>query len=206
MLPLITLDLAELEKFRHGDPAVYKKVYELLKTPLYLFLFSIVRDRSSAEDLAADTFVRLWEKKATMENGGKIKNFLYQVGHNLAVDFLRSKTARSTTLAGDTAFEIADTRPDPLHAMIRAEITDQRTFWYALAVNEIMNDSHEYCKVFKLYHLYGKSTSQIADALNISPRTVLNHLNRARKKLAERITKKGLRSLPLVFIMASLFL
>ena len=205
MLPLIILDLVELEKFRNGDPAIYKKVYDLLKTPLYLFLFSIVKDRSSAEDLTAESFLKLWEERTTIEDSGKIKNFLYLVGFRLAVDFIRSKRARPTILAGDTSYETADIQPDPLHAMIRAEIADQRAFWYALAVDEIMNDSHEYCKVFKLYHLHCKSTSQIADSLNISPRTVLNHLSRARKKLAERIKKKGLKSLPLVFIMASIF-
>lgn len=103
MAPLIDMDPGELEKFRNGDPAAHKKVYECLKTPLYSFIFRIVRDQTTTHDLVADTFVKLIENKARMQGHQNIKNFLYLAGRNLAIDFLRTQRARQAMSIGKTS-------------------------------------------------------------------------------------------------------
>ncbi len=186
MAPLIDMDPGELEKFRNGDPAAHKKVYECLKTPLYSFIFRIVRDQTTTHDLVADTFVKLIENKARMQGHQNIKNFLYLAGRNLAIDFLRTQRARQAMSIGENFPEPPDPQSDPLQAMIRTELNNHQAYLYDLSIKLILNDSHEYTKVFKL-HLKGNSTDQIAAILDISPNTVRNHLRKARTKIAEKL-------------------
>jgi RNA polymerase sigma factor (sigma-70 family) len=185
MALLLDIDPVELEKFRNGDPAAHKKVYECLKTPLYSFIFRIVRDQTMTHDLVADTFVKLIENKARMQSHQNIKNFLYLAGRNLAIDFLRTKRARQSMSIGENFPEPPDPQSDPLQAMIRTELNNQ-AYLYGLSIKLILNDSHEYTTVFKL-HLNGNSTDQIAAILDISPNTVRNHLRKARTKIAEKL-------------------
>jgi RNA polymerase sigma-70 factor (ECF subfamily) len=186
MVPIMNVDPIDLEKFRNGDHAALKKVYEGMKTPLYNFIFRFVKAQATTHDLVGDTFVKLIENKARMQSYQNIKNFLYSAAHHLAIDFLRAQRTRQSTPIGDDFPDPHDPQPDPLQAIVRTELSNHQGYLYDLATKLIMNDSHEYIKVFRL-HLKGNSTDQIAAILNISPNTVRNHIRRARKNIAEQL-------------------
>ncbi len=175
-----------------------------MKTPLYNFIFRIVRDQTTTHDLVGDTFLKLLEKKAQMESYRNIKNFLYLVGRNLAIDSLRYQGIRHSIPLGEDSSDPLDPEPDPLHAILRTELNNHRTYLYEKAIKLIMNDSHEYAKVFRLY-LEGRSTDQIADLLDTSPNTVRNHRRKALKTLAERLLAKGPALLTLPIILNTIF-
>jgi RNA polymerase sigma-70 factor (ECF subfamily) len=203
MALLINVDPIELEKFRDGDLAVFKKVYDCLNEPLFVFLLRIVKDRHAAKDILIEIFARLWLKKARMESSSNIQNFIFKAGRNKAIDHLRSCQTRQSILLGDASHEIADAQPDPHHAMIRAETTNQLTYWYALALDKIMSDNHEYTKVFKLRYLDNKSIAEISGLLDKSPSTVRTQLGTAKTAFAEWLLQQGFESLPVILILSS---
>ena len=61
------------------------------KDDLMYFLYSNVRDINVAEDLTEDTFVLLGTKKPKDKQDCSFKTWLYTIGRNLAIDYLRKR-------------------------------------------------------------------------------------------------------------------
>ncbi len=88
---------AELyERFRQGDKAAFESLVLEYRHSLTLFIRRFVSDMDTAEDLAADVFVKLLVKKPRYKGNASFKTWLFTAGRNLAVDHLR-KHGRTLT-------------------------------------------------------------------------------------------------------------
>jgi RNA polymerase sigma-70 factor, ECF subfamily len=75
---------------RSGDPAALATLYEKLGPSLLGFLQHLLKDRSAAEDLLHDTFLRLFEGRGSYRPRGNLKAWLFTVARRLAMDTLRA--------------------------------------------------------------------------------------------------------------------
>jgi RNA polymerase sigma-70 factor (ECF subfamily) len=64
-------------------------VYEALRSPVYSYLVSILGRPSDAEDLAQETFVRLFQELRSGHVVAHVRTWLFRVAHNLAMDRYR---------------------------------------------------------------------------------------------------------------------
>lgn len=88
---------AELyERFRQGDKAAFESLVLEYRQGLTLFIRRFVGDMDTAEDIAADVFVKLLVKKPRYKGSASFKTWLFTAGRNLAVDHLR-KHGRTLT-------------------------------------------------------------------------------------------------------------
>jgi len=71
--------------------AVY---YQRLQPEIYSYVLKITRDRDAAEDLTADTFERVLEKR-NIYKGPDFRNWAYTIARNLTLDHLRAKGVRT---------------------------------------------------------------------------------------------------------------
>lgn len=78
-----------------GDEQGLAEVIREYKDGLTLYLYSLVGDIHIAEELCEDTFVLLGTKKPKDRHKGSFKTWLYTIGRNRAIDFLRKKTNRN---------------------------------------------------------------------------------------------------------------
>ncbi|MGZ9583074.1 RNA polymerase sigma factor [Paenibacillus marinisediminis] len=72
-----------------GDTDALKDLYDELRYIVYSVALSILRKKSSAEDVLQDTFVRVYEKAATYKSGTNAKAWVISIARNLAYDALR---------------------------------------------------------------------------------------------------------------------
>ena len=127
-----------------------------------------------AEDLVQDTFLQLLEYDVPLEQE-KLASLVYTIARNGVIDYLRHHVR---TLAAQEYFRT--------HTRAQACTTEQQ-----VAVNELERMEMDCLKrmpeqkarVFILYLHEGKSVTEISDALRLSPRTVENHIYRARVDL-----------------------
>src|SRR5438105_8361645 len=75
--------------FKEGNRDAFRLVYQLHHRALYNFVRQLTDDRHEAEDIVADTFVKLWKLKANFETDNNIKAFLYITARNASLNFLR---------------------------------------------------------------------------------------------------------------------
>ena len=94
-------------RFLDGDDNGFVEIVRDYKDGLILYLASFVRNISIAEELTEDTFVRLGIRKPHFSENSSFKTWLYAIGRNVAVDYIR-KQARYDTISIDECAELAD--------------------------------------------------------------------------------------------------
>ena len=72
-----------------GDLKALETLLNRYRKSLYSFLFRITHNETVAEDIVQDTFIKLYDTRKKYKNGMIFRNWLFTIGHNLAIDELR---------------------------------------------------------------------------------------------------------------------
>lgn len=74
-----------------------KIVYEAYLPYIYHIIFEILHNKENTEDVAADFFIKLWEKCGDYKPGGGHRAWLARIAHNMAIDYLRKSRRENLT-------------------------------------------------------------------------------------------------------------
>ena len=156
----------------------FSQIYEQNIEKIYRFVFFKTNSEPLAQDLTAETFIRLW---AQISKGVEIKNpsgFLYKTVRNLLVDYYRSKKKKPINLdemdfVEDEGLNIEDAiyKNDELNK-VKVALTS-------------LNDS--YRQVISLYYIEQESISDVAKSLGKSEAATRVLLHRGIKKLKKHL-------------------
>lgn len=80
-----------VQKALGGDELAFGKIYDLFFDKVYRFIFYRVNHREEAEDLTAETFIRVWNKISEINEVRSFNGWVYQIARNLVVDHYRSR-------------------------------------------------------------------------------------------------------------------
>jgi RNA polymerase sigma factor (sigma-70 family) len=138
-------------------------------------------DNDDAQDIVQEVFLRLWEKRVKWQPVGTVRGFLFGVARNLARNRRRWLSVRGNAASSLRAFLQPVHRPSsPLELLEDAE---QRALLEAM-VARLPKRRKE---VFLLVRLHGFSYGEVAEALDLSPQTVANHVSAALSDLRKMI-------------------
>jgi RNA polymerase sigma factor (sigma-70 family) len=135
------------------------------------YLRRFVRPREAADDLAQEAFLRAFAAEASQKIETP-KAFLFKVAKNLALNELARQSVAATEPLGD--FEGQEVLEDSSQAAVE-DVVDSRERIRLLA-RAIAALPPQCAKVFILRKMQGLSQKEIAARLNISVRTVENHV------------------------------
>ncbi|MDR5860398.1 RNA polymerase sigma factor [Halomonas eurihalina] len=121
----------------------------------------IVHNDALAEDLAQETFLKLWRRP----QGDDTRGLLYRTAQNLAFDYLRAQRVRQRYQQGGQNSEMDDTSPDPETV---AETVER---WESL-VQALETLPSRAQRVFLLNRVDGETYAAIAKTLGVSVSTV----------------------------------
>jgi RNA polymerase sigma-70 factor (ECF subfamily) len=162
------------------SPAAFEALFREHWARVYRILRRLVGDPAEAEDLALETFLRLYRSRPKMDlNGLNIGGWLYRVATNLGLQSIRSwkRRERYEMTAGRDALEAA-AGESPAEILARAE--EQQHVRLALAR---MNERQS--QLLILRHS-GLSYKEIAQALDLSPASIGPLLVRAEREFEKR--------------------
>lgn len=74
-----------------GDEAAFSELYDLYFDKIYRFVYYRVNHKETAEDLVAETFMRVWNQLAKIENVNAFSAWLFQIARNLVIDYYRAR-------------------------------------------------------------------------------------------------------------------
>ncbi|WP_010187353.1 RNA polymerase sigma factor [Sphingomonas sp. PAMC 26605] len=170
-------DSALVARVARGDPAATRLLVSA-KLPRILALAArMLRDTAEAEDVAQETFVRVWRTAAAWQPGrARFDTWLHTVVLNLCRDRLR----RRREVNGDTMPEVADPTPDAEAALIESE----RGYAVAEAIAALPERQRE---AILLVHYQELSGDEAAAALGVSVEAVESLLARGRRTLRARL-------------------
>lgn len=143
---------------------------------VYLFIYYKIRDREEAEDLAQDVFLRLIDYKP-MLCADTMKYFIFTIARNLVNDYLRHQYKKQEVTS--YIYERALTYTHETESQIVAD---------DLATHEkrklgLLPPQRR--TIYAMSRFEDKSISDISSELNLSSRTVENHLFISRKEIRE---------------------
>ena len=168
-----------IARARQGDLRAFEEIVRLYERRVYGVALRIVRAHDVADDVAQEAFVRAWRSLDRFELGRPFGPWVCRIAANLAVNHVRSPRAREEGLPEGHA-ETRGADPGPLAAVLDAE------------AKRVLDDAvaglpAEQRAVFVLRAVEEMSYAEIADALGISPGTVMSRLFRARERLARAL-------------------
>ena len=169
-------------RFLQGDETGLVQIIEIYKDGLILYLNGFVSDLAVAEDLAEDTFLKLVLKKPRFSARSSFKTWLYTVGRNVALDYLRRH--KNAPIPHDSIPPIPAPEADLEQRYIRQE--KKRSVHAAMKTLK-----PEYRQVLWLIYFEGFSCAQAAKILKKSTHNTEVLVSRARQVLKKQLIKEG---------------
>lgn len=172
---------------QQGNEEGLEYFFNTYYTPLTFFANKLVTNEQTAEDLVADAFVKLWNKKESITQSNAVKSYLYTSVRNAAIDHLRKQKITAVHQA-----EVIYLHPVE-DSTIVSRIIETET--YHQLYQSLQTLPQKYAEIINL-HIQGKTHKQIAQQLGIAEKTVRNQ-----KSLAIQLLKKSFNIFSLLIIL-----
>jgi len=165
--------------------ADFKTVFNEYYNPLCNYANNIIINVTYAEDVVQEVFIKLWSMNNSLVINESIKSYLFKMTKNRALEFLRSQKSRSQLHEKANITEVENSNIDELSEVyMRME-----------QINKSLRHLPPKCKeVFALHKFNGLTYSEIASTMDISVKTVENHMSKALKILRSILGEKSTQS------------
>lgn len=187
-----------LSRMVKGDEAAFSSIYHELFRPLCYFAEKLTGNREQAEDIAAESFVKLlhaenrsWDFKSWSE----LKSFLYTLTRNSCLDFLRRRKLQGN-IYSELLQKAENSNNEIEEAIITAEIL--QTIYTA-----IHNLPDRYRNVVQMALVDGLSNEEIEKATGMASQTIRNHKYEGIKLLRLSLSNDAARSTGLLIACLS---
>ena len=178
-------DLAH--RIKKNEKGAYRELFERYAPRIYHFSISYLKNKNDAEELVQNVFLKIWEKRDLLDTSQNIKAFIFKIAVNSIYDFIRRKNI-------EHAFDD--------YARLNYTANENNT-WHTVIFEEMKQNllylvaqlPEQQQKIFQLSKQEGLSSNEIAQQLNISKRTVENHLYRALSYLKKHFKNESLIAL-----------
>ncbi|MBR0054698.1 MAG: RNA polymerase sigma factor, partial [Bacteroidales bacterium] len=141
--------------------------------------YRYVGDRSVAEDLAHEAFLKAIEKSDQYHNFGRFEAWLMRINLNTTLDYLRKQPYFQSVEEVEICDDGTETEEDALPA---ADFTEQEILEAVCSLPDKQRT------VFNLYVFEKQKHTQIAETLQIGVRSSKRYLSEARAQLQARLT------------------
>lgn len=162
-----------------GDRSAFGTLVEKYKHRLVNYLTSLVRDRERAEELAQESFLRLFVNASRYEERGQFLPYLFCIGTNL-VRTEERKRQRRDILGRIFLYGRSAAGEDPQSDLLRQEATER----VRQAIAELPLN---FRSPLVLYEVEGLSYRDIAASLGCREGTVKSRISRARSLLRRKL-------------------
>ena len=183
-LPDTDTEAELIEKARSGDRNAFGEIVSLHHLGVVQVIYRMCGDAELAQDAAQDAFIRAWLNLPAFRPGSSMRNWLYRIAMNAALDVLRRETRTM-----DVNFE-ALPLPDPQEGPEAALLQKERQ---AAVRQAILGITEAGRAVLVLREYGGLSYQEIATALDIPLGTVMSRLNYARQQLKQSLQRHDIR-------------
>lgn len=162
------------------DQTAYKELYLSLYKGLYDFAWSFVKSKQLSEEIVSDVFIRVWQKRKTLESIENFKVYLYVATKNISLNYLGSRKTLAYSDIQDFRAELISTYPDPEQLLITSEMMT--------LINNAIARLPSRCRlIFRLVKEDKMKCREVADIMQISIKTVENQIAIAVRKIGNAI-------------------
>jgi len=184
------LDRADMARLAAGQDTALNDLMDRHAPAVFHFLCRMLNHEDDANDLAQETFVRVFRARETFRPTEKFSAWLFTIAANLARNQIRWRTRHpNVSLDAETGAaeqSLASTLPSPEATPNEQLLAAERTAAVRDAVNQLPTDLRE---AIVLCEWEEQSMAEAARILDTTPKAVESRCYRARQILRERLKK-----------------
>lgn len=144
----------------------YVTLYKLHYAELLNYATRLLNNGAPAQDIVQEAFLRLWKRRQTLAHNQHIRALLFKAVRNLALNMQRDEQKRkSLLLTVNPSSNQQDPEDDAGTALLKSRIQN----W----ISELPSRRRE---AFELSRFEGFSYAEIASLMDVSVKTVENHI------------------------------
>jgi RNA polymerase sigma-70 factor (ECF subfamily) len=185
-----SLLVRELSK---GSILAFNSLYREYSGRLYRFAVGYLKSEEEAEELVQEVFTIIWEKRSTLKEELSFRSFLFTIAFNIIRKHFRTRGHLETYFRSRPKDE--DFRP------VSEEVNYASLLDYINSLVEQMPERRR--QVFRKSRLDGRSIQEIAEELNISRKTVENHLSDALRFVRNHLNRENFPLVLFFFLFIS---
>jgi RNA polymerase sigma-70 factor (ECF subfamily) len=162
---------------RAGNYKAFDAMFVAYADPLCAYAYGLLRSRDDAQEIVQDLFLWIWENRTGWDVPGELRTYLYRSVRNRAISRMRHRRVQHL-------FRLRSAATDSLEMPPRAVLPDAQDRLEAAelsrAIVRALETLPERCRqVFLLSRQHHMSYAEVAQVMQISPKTVENHMARA---------------------------
>lgn len=169
-----------MQRVADGDARAFRQIADEHLPAILTYLTRLMRNEADAQDVAQETFVRVWTKASDYKPKARITTWIHAIARNLAIDRMRALTRRGTRVDFDDDLEQARPSERPPELLER-KWTSESVLRAISALPERQQSA------LLLAHEQGLAQHEIAVVLSTSVEAVESLLKRARNSLREAL-------------------
>ena len=160
-----------LNRLCEGEHEAFNALFSHYYPRVKSFLAGFIKDGELAADMAQDVFFKIWINRETISKVASFKSYLFRIARNAIYDYY------DHTLIEEKYVSKQRQKNDMYAEIVEEEVyANELSLLIDLAIEKMPEQRR---RVFTMSRTEGLSNEQIAGELNISKRTVENHITTA---------------------------
>lgn len=186
-------DLDLVRALQAGDDAALDALMERHQGPIFRFVHGYVVNEADAVELTQETFVRAYFNIRKFQPTAKFGTWLYRIALNLCRDHAKSRRVKNAVITDSISPPIGEAGVEkPLRAAGKTPVEEAELAEKMRALDiAITQLPHDLRAALVLTTIEQHSHQHCAELLATTPKTIENRVYRARKLLAELMSKAG---------------
>lgn len=192
------LDDELMQRFQKGDEDAFNLLVRRHQKPLINFIARFTGDKDNAEDLAQETFIRMFKAANRYKPGrAQFKTWMYFIAKNLCKNEIRNRGRREryhvdNIVTNDNSIDGNDEEIDliasaPADAVFQPEVALERKELRNTVQKAIAELPDQYRLPLVLRDIQGLSYDEIGNILELRSGTTKSRINRARLMLKDKL-------------------
>lgn len=165
---------------RYSDQSAFNALFRSYGARVYHFSYGYLKSSSEAEEIVQDTFIRIWENRATIDAGNSFSGYIFTIAYHLILNRIRKLRNEMNckavlqqtghTFHNETEEKILHSDLEKRHHAAMVQLPPRRKI------------------IFQMIREEGLTYKQVADHLHISVKTVESQMAEALKHFKKNLS------------------
>ncbi len=176
-----------LHALKSGDAEAFERVFGIYAKRLYYFALGYLKSKTEAEEVVQEVFYRIWKNREQINPDLSFKAYLFKIAYNYIQELFLKLSYEKKYLKEVVADSVS----------FSSETENQISYQSILEMvdNVVKQLPERQREIFIMRKKEGRSLKEIAAILDISPKTVENHITEAMKKIKNKLSGENLAGL-----------
>jgi RNA polymerase sigma-70 factor (ECF subfamily) len=175
------------ERAKRGDREAFAELIEIYKDKIFQLAYRMVGNRQDAEDIAQETFLRVYANLHNYDDSYKFSTWIYRIATNLCIDRGRKKRPDfsldeeiESGQGMDWYSRLSSNDKTPEEKLVTQELQET-------VQDAISHLAPKYRSIMILRYIEDLSLQEISDVLKLPVTTIKTRIHRGREALRSRL-------------------